>query len=238
MQVNDYAGPNSKLGIDPRYGTGITVVQDAYFDLCHAKNVVCPLVTFLRASLQSSTKTADFDQAPTFGSFRQIYNWQYRAIIGTDNFSPLHEVKIKHHGATDAQLRNTILPNSLPNLRQWSDVTFIVWSERAGKQIPLPKAVNSLKYIFTNQVTTKETKEVMGEALSHVTDLRMPPWPGIYFPLGKEEMRALMGTPHGKGVAYLLLDHPVGMGSRKNVESIHMFATSGQMYNLLFTLTD
>lgn len=62
-------------------------------------------------------------------------------------------------------------------------------------------------------------------------------WPGITFQPEAEEFWALMGTPHGKGVAYMLTDRPYGLRG-KNIESITMFVTDADKYNLLFVLTD
>ena len=61
-------------------------------------------------------------------------------------------------------------------------------------------------------------------------------WPGITFQAGAERFRALMGTPHRKGVAYMLIDSPYGLRD-KNIASITMFVTEADKYNLLFVLT-
>ena len=62
-------------------------------------------------------------------------------------------------------------------------------------------------------------------------------WPGMTFQPGSVEFRALMGTPHGKGVAWMLVDRPYGLRG-KNIASITMFVTDADRYNLLFVLTD
>ncbi|CAF9923129.1 MAG: hypothetical protein HETSPECPRED_005248 [Heterodermia speciosa] len=69
------------------------------------------------------------------------------------------------------------------------------------------------------------------------------PWPGYTFtPQGEpDEFYALLGTPHGRGVTYLLIDHPNELPG-KSVESITIFGTISSEFemeniNLLFTLT-
>jgi len=66
------------------------------------------------------------------------------------------------------------------------------------------------------------------------------PWPGHEFKLGSNVFVALLGTPHGRAVVYLLTQHASGLPG-KDIESIRMFTTdeNGFMtdYHLLFTLT-
>lgn len=67
------------------------------------------------------------------------------------------------------------------------------------------------------------------------------PWPGHEFTLGNPSYVALLGTPHGRAVVYLLTQHASGLPG-KDIESIVVFTTYGrssydQTYHLLFTLT-
>lgn len=77
-------------------------------------------------------------------------------------------------------------------------------------------------------------------------DLDNPPfkkfWPGDTFLKGSEQHKALMGTPHGKGISWIINKHPKEMPN-KDVEAITIFVTRprfqdvGYHYNLLFILT-
>ena len=66
------------------------------------------------------------------------------------------------------------------------------------------------------------------------------PWPGLTYFEGSEGFRALLGTPHGKSVAYMLAQHPIGLAG-KNIKRITMFTTSAGgaegLYCLLFELS-
>ncbi len=68
-------------------------------------------------------------------------------------------------------------------------------------------------------------------------------WPGLGFLLGTDEYKAMLGTPHGKGMVRLVVDHPDELGS-KGIESITLFVTQDpdirdlEQYHILFTLTD
>lgn len=67
-------------------------------------------------------------------------------------------------------------------------------------------------------------------------------WPGDTFKKGTQEYQALMGTPHGKGISWIINKHPQEMAG-KNVEAITIFVTRPNFggvayhYNLLFILT-
>ncbi len=66
-------------------------------------------------------------------------------------------------------------------------------------------------------------------------------WPGVPFAKGTDEFQAILGTPHGKGVVYLLVQHPNELPT-KNIQSVTVFSTPPRLgnvprQNLLFTLT-
>ncbi|KAL8737002.1 MAG: hypothetical protein Q9181_002113 [Wetmoreana brouardii] len=109
----------------------------------------------------------------------------------------------------------------------------IIWADQARKAGVQPGA---LKYIFKHQVTTEEIRSVM-EAAAGKPDMALDAkWPGRRFLGGSEQFKALLGTPHGKGTVWLLIDHRNDM-SNKGIEAVTMFTTN-EDYNLLFTLDD
>ena len=60
-------------------------------------------------------------------------------------------------------------------------------------------------------------------------------WPGRTFYYPNTYFIALMGTPHGRGIVYLLQQHASGLPG-KDIESITVFSFDYE-YHLLFTLT-
>ena len=136
----------------------------------------------------------------------------------------------------------------LPLITRWSQVVSILWAERPRAQ------VGSLKYIFKHQVVTEETTSIMKKAalLGNPEYAGRNPdtfpdesfnvqWPGLVFMRGSPAFQALLGTPHGKGIVWLLVDHPHEYPG-KDIESVTIFSTPSTSglndYNLLFTLTD
>ncbi len=80
----------------------------------------------------------------------------------------------------------------------------------------------------------------MEMALGSHRDEFNAPWPGHEFKLGESAFTALLGTPHGRSIVYLLTQHASGLPG-KAIESITAFTTESNQawvtYHLLFTLT-
>jgi hypothetical protein len=128
------------------------------------------------------------------------------------------------------------LAQFVPQIHKWSDVVAIQWAKLAEEQ---GRAASSLKYVFKHNVVTDFTKEVM-DRVARVPvgiDAFEKPWPGIILARGSDRFRALLGTPHGKGVVWLLINHP-NLFPNKDIEKITMFTDEYGSYELLFTLTD
>ena len=125
----------------------------------------------------------------------------------------------------------------LPDVQKWSDVVGIIWADEAGD------SAGALKYILRQSIVTPETKGIIRQAAitqegEHDTrDWKLKEWPGFEFEVDSVEFNALLGTPHGSGVVFLLLEHPNEMPG-KNIESVNIFATEDGDWHQLWTLTD
>ena len=184
-------------------------------------------------------------QAPTLAVFREIYYVRSRTIIGDYNYGPLYMLNEKPRADSDNAAGLGPAENRLPDIQRWSDITWAVWAE-ITRQAQVP---NDLKYIFKHDIRTTSTQGIMDLAglpddehddLPDDDDIDNSfeeEWPGIKFVPGEDEFQALLGTPHGRGIVWMLVDHPNELGG-KTIESITMFtAGSDDNYNLLFTLT-
>ena len=89
-----------------------------------------------------------------------------------------------------------------------------------------------LRYIFRQAIVTPTSKEIMKQAAARAQHreyksssfYREKDWPGHLYKSGSEEFLALLGTPHGSGVAFLLSTHPEEMPG-KSTESLSIFTT-------------
>ncbi|KAL9581881.1 MAG: hypothetical protein Q9212_003628 [Teloschistes hypoglaucus] len=212
-------GPYDSLHIEQSAGSRIVAEQNIPFKNCHSDNV-----------------------KETGGKYDNVYNVVGKTIVGTYNYSPVlyasrtQEI-VQHKKVTD-------LAPYIPDVYKLSDVQFIVWADQCRQQGAQP---NVLRYIFKHDVVTFSTKNIMRIAAGLEPELEekqgqgedlSAAWPGLQFSPDSQQFKALMGTPHGKGVAYLILQHRNEMPT-KNIESITVFTTSNDLdYDLLFTLTE
>ena len=115
-------------------------------------------------------------------------------------------------------------------MNRWSDVIGILWTPYAQKAGSDPKA---LKYIYRQHIATREVEALIEEAAEkHSPTKEVMKWPGTSFKEGEEGFLALLGTPHGSGVAFLLAQYP-DLWPTKKVSSITMFKTEdSEGYNL------
>lgn len=118
----------------------------------------------------------------------------------------------------------------IPPLNRVSDVMWTVWST-------VSKSPNSLRYIGIDQVTNSDTLGIMktifekGEAKGPVK------WPGLKFGLDTEEGQALLATPSGLAIAWLMIDRAGKLGKRIPTVSIYsVYPEMGGYYRMLWDL--
>ena len=73
-----------------------------------------------------------------------------------------------------------------------------------------------MQYIFRDNIVTEDTKAIIDEAIApkKIGDLA---WPGKTFSQDDIGGQALTGTPHGAGIAWMLIDH-VNVLGRRDIE--------------------
>ena len=168
-----------------------------------------------------------------------MFNVPGKALIGINNYSPVYYLKQKSNAPNMDSIdpdRHVPLKDLLPRVFGWSDVVWIIWSHLAGN------SAGQLKYIIKHQVVTAVTQDVMAyiaeQAGLRGTHGYVAEWPGLRLTRGSDAFKALIGTPHGKGIVRILVDHPDEF-STKTIESITIFTTDGDFFqHLLFTLSD
>jgi hypothetical protein len=115
-----------------------------------------------------------------------------------------------------------------PNLNHWSDVAYLQWLSKADQR-------SNLRYVLRYNVLNDLTRFVI-EYLGLQSKLVLKGWPGKTYNAGSVEFNALLGSPNGSGVAYLLAQHKKQLG-HKTVDKVTVFK---KMYEimLLFDITD
>jgi hypothetical protein len=105
----------------------------------------------------------------------------------------------------------------LPDITAWSDVTFLEWQTQAQAS---GQDVKQLKYIIRYEIATAETTAIIEQAVGE--EWQETQWPGLIISMNEERGRAILGTPHGLGVAYLLATHKLHLGE-KAIKSVRIW---------------
>lgn len=110
--------------------------------------------------------------------------------------SPANTPKVQHLGYP------------VPPLKQLSDDIFLNWIRLAG---PDRNRIAGLKYVFRCNVANDDTKNIVVDVESRIGH-SIGDWPGEVFQITDTDVNqrdglAILGTPNGAGVAYLLFQH-------------------------------
>ena len=128
----------------------------------------------------------------------------------------------------------------VPALNRWSDVLWFLWMRAAGA------GARELRYIFRASIQTPETRELMDYIIGAEPNYFDVPWPGLTFNMTTREGKALLATPHGTSIAYMIADHSDILGSTSLVARMFSFfdeekdygtdENNGYQYHIIFSL--
>ena len=118
------------------------------------------------------------------------------------------------------------------NAYSWSLVAMTLWRAMCAR---FSKPVNSLSATIRYDITNPKTQMVINEILGIPTKAK--PGLGEYFDYkqGRDDFYALVGTPNGKGVTYLLFQNRGELG-HTTIQSVRIWVWS--LYSLEFTFKD
>ncbi|KAL8830747.1 MAG: hypothetical protein Q9170_005596 [Blastenia crenularia] len=97
---------------------------------------------------------------------------------------------------------------AIPELNRWSDVVWLLWSDIAQNN------TRNLQYILRDNVRTDTTIRIMEQIEKTGGQPLNLPWPGHGYDMRSDAGKALLASPHGIGIAYLLRDHRDVLGRR------------------------
>jgi hypothetical protein len=147
------------------------------------------------------TKHEGHTYPETRAEYTNVFNVDGGAIVGDMNIGPDHMVQ-------EQAQRGTTFSGEVVPLKQYSDIAFLAWQHAAGDR------TNGLKYILKNGIVNDETIEV-AEYILEQRDARLQPWPGLKIPFPDIDALALMGTPSGRGAAWMLIQHKRELGTKR-----------------------
>lgn len=154
---------------------------------------------------------------PTGAVFDNVVNDRAGIIIALDNVTPSHKLAKKF---VDREVCPFQKP-PLSKLRHWSDAAYLQWQSCAS--------TTDLRYVLRANIHNTDTLAAMGQilgekannaimySLSQCPD-RIPRmrarWPGVVFDMTEEKAQALLGTPNGSGVGWLLVQRKQELGHK------------------------
>ncbi|KAL8929290.1 MAG: hypothetical protein Q9208_001373 [Pyrenodesmia sp. 3 TL-2023] len=87
-------------------------------------------------------------------------------------------------------------------------MVWILWTRAAGAQ------ASKLRFIFRDGVANGVTRAIIDLVTESEDGEFRSPWPGKTFDMRTDAGKALLGTPHGIGIAYLIADHSDVLGRK------------------------
>ena len=163
-------------------------------------------------SRHSLTPFLSSAQGPTGAYYGQFFDAATGAILCTNMRSPAKMPEIS---------RDVPAAGPFPALQRWSDLVWLEWTNQCARRGASPANLN---VVLHYRIVTRRTLGVIRQVLQRA-GTQLAEWPGTEISATTPSGAALVGTPHGLGIGWLLADHRVGGVLSKRVESVVIFAT-------------
>jgi hypothetical protein len=128
---------------------------------------------------------------PTGARFTTIFNAEDGVIVAWSSYGAKYEAARQNPPVT-----------VLPKLQNWSDIAWLQWINNAGDK------VKNLRYVFRSPAFNTDAEWLITRAWGNAgKQLPFETWPGVEFSMDTDEGKAILSSPNGAGVAYLLFTH-------------------------------
>ncbi|KXT04727.1 hypothetical protein AC578_9675 [Pseudocercospora eumusae] len=144
----------------------------------------------------------------TYARYSNRFNLKQGVLLAAMNTSPKG---INEQRADENPPLPPILP--LPPLQNWSDLVFLAM-QRYAKSIGKPDALKNLRHIVRHTVANEETIEVLKHVIGKEMVGHGDTFPAFEFSVDDPRIKAALGSPNGKGVAWLLGQHKRQLGNK------------------------
>ncbi|TDZ31108.1 hypothetical protein C8035_v001470 [Colletotrichum spinosum] len=158
---------------------------------------------------------------PSEGSYKNVANPYSGAFIFDVNYSPTHEIaKAKELKKKKPETK----VGDVPDLDTLSDIAYFQWTDACAYKGKSPK---DLKVIFRSGIEYKPTFDIAIEALKEKNHKRVPGWnERAVFPMTSRQGQAILGSTHGSGTAWMLIQHKDGLGV-KTITEVAVWGSGG-----------
>ncbi|KAH3998737.1 hypothetical protein HBI38_094300 [Parastagonospora nodorum] len=139
-------------------------------------------------------------------SFQQICNPDQGVLIASVNTSA-------------SAIARSCPELTIPSLHHWSDVAYMQWLEACDQTASEP---DSIRYVFRLRVMNPTTTAVVQRVMANRGHGTFTSYPGETFDIDSEEGKAILGTPNGVGVAWLLIQRKRELG-HETIKDVTVF---------------
>ncbi|KAL8853715.1 MAG: hypothetical protein Q9221_001526 [Calogaya cf. arnoldii] len=192
-------------GLPPGWDTAFATFQDA-----GGRAPTEAQIKSLRTTQDKPFRNAQGSQVqtPTGARYHQYYVPSHNAILAKDVESPKYV--LSGRGVPPANI-----PNLVPPLNRLSDLSWYTYS----KYTPNPAG---LRYIGHHFISNPDSAVIIDQILRAAYNINTPniAWPGLQASITTDTGKALLATPNGVGVAWLLIDRAGVLGRRLPVARI------------------
>ncbi|KAL8789296.1 MAG: hypothetical protein Q9213_001219 [Squamulea squamosa] len=150
---------------------------------------------------------------PSGGRYSVLYVPSHNAMVVKSVESPSYLLARRQVPPAD-------IPNLVPPLHRPSDLLWYTYSQNT----PNP---GNLRYIGHHFISNRDSSAIIDRLLQLAYNTNTPniPWPGLRLDIDTDGAKALLATPNGVGVAYLMLDRAAVLGRRHPV--VHIWNANG-----------
>jgi hypothetical protein len=103
-------------------------------------------------------------------------------------------------------------------LHHWSDVAYLQYLTASASLV----SPSMIEYIFRLRILHPATRSVLDRIVNMQNDGNYSIWPGVTFDIASDEGKAILGTVHGAGVAWILIQRKKEFGGRR-IGSVRVF---------------
>ncbi|KAH7071391.1 hypothetical protein BKA63DRAFT_475099 [Paraphoma chrysanthemicola] len=122
-------------------------------------------------------------------------------------------------------------------LHYWSDIAWLQWliasdHTRTNMSVSTPTksetVIPPIKFVFRLNIHHPPTYVILNKIAAKQSRNTYDVWPGVTFNVESEEGRAILGTPHGAGVAWMLIQRRTELGvCGRRINRVTMFWAEG-----------
>ncbi|TDZ74293.1 hypothetical protein CTRI78_v001002 [Colletotrichum trifolii] len=222
-----YKTEDGRIGVTPDFGAKLDpAFRDEEFPLDKNQNGVYYIAHDTKFKKPDGT-----EGQPTEGFYSNVVNPAARTFIFDSNMSPTYHKQMYGKG-------------DVPEMDTLSDFALYAWRDACFVKGVDPK---ELKVVFRTGVSYGPAFKTVMEALEKAGHTQVPRWEErIVLPMTEDPGRAVLGTLHGAGVAWMLIQHKDIFGKKK-IKEVAVFGqfpfdlkqVSTEVFlNLRFTIED